>query len=69
MFEPALVRRLYGKMQERGEGTPPSNADNMALVGVLSTQLLHERFVGGRGGESRPAVFDTTVDVLAGGSA
>jgi asparagine synthase (glutamine-hydrolysing) len=69
VFAPALVGQLHGKCRERGAKTPPSNADNMALVGVLSTQLLHERFVRGRGADVRPAVFDTLVDRLSGGSA
>ncbi len=69
VFEPAPVRQLYAKCRERGGKTAPSNADNMALVGVLSTQLLHETFVAGRGRGARPAVFDTLVDRLAGGAA
>jgi asparagine synthase (glutamine-hydrolysing) len=45
VFEPALARRLWEKCQAQGDGGQFSNADNMALVGVLSTQLLHERLV------------------------
>jgi hypothetical protein len=41
----------------------------MALVGVLSTQLLHERFVAGRGGDAPTAAFDTMVDAPSGGPA
>jgi asparagine synthase (glutamine-hydrolysing) len=39
IFDPAAVDRLWRKC--RASATP-SNADNMALVGVLSTGLLHE---------------------------
>ena len=44
VFEPQGVRRLYGKCREGGV-LQFSNADNMALVGVLTTQLLHQQFV------------------------
>ena len=69
VFDPGLVRQLHRKCLERGEKTPASNADNMALVGILSTQLLHESFVGGTVREVRPAVFDTLTDCLQGGPA
>jgi len=42
-FDPDAVGRLWAKCR-----TAPgqlSNADNMALVGVLSTQLLHRELV------------------------
>ena len=39
------------------------------MVGVLSTQLLHERFVTGRGGDAPAAAFDTMVDRLSPGPA
>ncbi|HSO37300.1 MAG TPA: asparagine synthase (glutamine-hydrolyzing), partial [Labilithrix sp.] len=42
VFEPAAVTQLYAKCQRQvASGTLLSNTDNMALVGVLSTQLLH----------------------------
>lgn len=45
VFEPERVSQLFGKCKaSRGQGQF-SNADNMALVGVLSTQLLHQRLV------------------------
>jgi len=43
-FDPSMVARLWSKCQAQREGQL-SNADNMALVGVLSTQLLWESFV------------------------
>lgn len=43
VFDPKPVRQLWEKCR-RSTGQF-SNADNMALVGVLSTQLLHERLV------------------------
>jgi asparagine synthase (glutamine-hydrolysing) len=39
VFDPAAVARLWSKCRSLGE-TAMSNADNMALTGVLSTQLL-----------------------------
>jgi asparagine synthase (glutamine-hydrolysing) len=45
VFEPAAVRQLWGKCQQRVNDGAFSNADNMALVGVLSTQLLHRQLV------------------------
>ncbi len=45
---PDAVARLWKKCQATGGGEQFSNADNMALVGVLSTGLLHERLVRAR---------------------
>ncbi|MGO4642707.1 asparagine synthase (glutamine-hydrolyzing) [Mesorhizobium sp. 2RAF45] len=45
VFDPASVTRLLDKCQARTGDGDLSNADNMALVGVLSTQLLHQQFV------------------------
>jgi asparagine synthase (glutamine-hydrolysing) len=45
VFEPAVVRGLWTKCQQRADDAQFSNADNMAVVGVLSTQLLHEQFI------------------------
>ena len=44
VFDPSAVARLRDKLQAHGS-EPFSNADNMAVALVLSTQLLHERFV------------------------
>ena len=44
-FEQRAVAQLFGKLRARKDDAPPSNADNMAVVGVLSTHLLHETFV------------------------
>jgi asparagine synthase (glutamine-hydrolysing) len=63
VFEPAAAQRLWRKCLA-GRGEQFSNADNMALTGVLSTQLLHQRFVrdGARVGPSPK--LDTLVDRL-----
>lgn len=40
VFDPTLVTRLRDKLRAH-DGAPFSNTDNMAVVGVLSTQLLY----------------------------
>jgi asparagine synthase (glutamine-hydrolysing) len=45
VFQPAAVRGLWAKLQDRGRDGQFSNSDNMALIGVLSTQLLHRQFI------------------------
>jgi asparagine synthase (glutamine-hydrolysing) len=42
LFQPAAVRQLVEKI---GHGGMVSETDEMALVGIISTQLLHHRFV------------------------
>jgi asparagine synthase (glutamine-hydrolysing) len=44
IFESALVEQLFAKCRARVDH-PFSNADNMAVVGVLSTQLLHHELI------------------------
>jgi asparagine synthase (glutamine-hydrolysing) len=48
VFEPKAVVQLWKKCKARAGEPQFSNADNMALVGVLSTQLLHHQFVSQR---------------------
>jgi asparagine synthase (glutamine-hydrolysing) len=62
VFEPAAVERLWKKCQATGGGEQFSNADNMALVGVLSTALLHERLIRDRGERPGPLAWKTLVD-------
>jgi asparagine synthase (glutamine-hydrolysing) len=64
IFDPRLVATLHAKCVERRDQGPFSNADNMALIGVLSTQLLHARLIEDVA-EAAPVVFDTRVDVLS----
>jgi asparagine synthase (glutamine-hydrolysing) len=44
LFEPVAVRRLAQKCRA---GAAIGAADNMAFVGIVSTQLLHDNFVNG----------------------
>ena len=57
VFDPRAVERLWRKCRSTGGSGQFSNADNMALVGVLSTHLLHEQLV------RRPPDRVTGVDV------
>jgi asparagine synthase (glutamine-hydrolysing) len=41
-FDAAAVERLVAKSRS---GAPVGTSDNMALVGILSTQLLHHHFI------------------------
>ncbi len=45
VFTPGAVTRLWKKCLANAERGQFSNSDNMALVGVLSTQLLHRQFI------------------------
>ena len=49
VFDPDSVALLWAKCHARG-GAALSNADNMALTGVLSTQLLHRELITPQGG-------------------
>ena len=64
VFEPAQVERLWAKVK-RG-AAQFSNADNMALVGVLSTQLLFEELI--ENPPEPPRIAPRTAVDLAGGS-
>lgn len=70
LFNPEAVRGLVAKcalrLQTDGDGALLSNADNMAFVGILSTQLLHAGLIRtcdvSNGGSVR---FETDVDRVA----
>lgn len=62
VFEPRAAVQLLRKCRARGSDGQFSNTDNMALVGVLSTQLLHRQFVAGRPDGSRGIEVLTEID-------
>lgn len=62
VFEPQAVMQLLRKCRARGSEGQFSNTDNMALVGALSTQLLHRQFIAGRPDSSRPIELRTDID-------
>ncbi|MPY87968.1 MAG: asparagine synthase (glutamine-hydrolyzing) [Luteitalea sp.] len=45
VFNASAARQLLAKCRARGTTGQFSNADNMAVVGMLSTQVLHDRFI------------------------
>ncbi len=61
-FEPAAVAQLLAKCRTRAASGQFSNADNMGVVGVLSTQLVYDRFVRRRPELTRSSVIRTLVD-------
>ena len=65
VFDPASVGRLWRKCRDAADGARFSNTDNMALVGVISTGLLHEQLVRQAPSRSVPVEFDVMVDVVA----
>jgi asparagine synthase (glutamine-hydrolysing) len=65
VFDPAAVGRLWRKCRANPGHTQFSNADNMALVGVLSTGLLFEQLVRRVSNRSATIEFKTFVDQLA----
>ena len=65
VFDPLLVERLWAKCSSHVTGEPFSNADNMALVGVLSTQLVHHHFIAQRPEGVAVKVFHPDVDRVA----
>jgi len=66
VFDPDRVRRLYEKCLQQGRSKATeglfSNLDNMAFVGILSTQLLHHQFITHRTDEGDEVKFTTLVD-------
>jgi asparagine synthase (glutamine-hydrolysing) len=64
IFDPALAQRFHAKCRDRRDESQFSNADNMALVGILSTQLLHASFVAAPLSVERVRSFETLVDRL-----
>jgi asparagine synthase (glutamine-hydrolysing) len=62
VFDPALASRFHRKCIDRRDEAQFSNADNMALVGILSTQLLHRDFIARMVVAEPAASFQTLVD-------
>ena len=65
LFEPHAVRSLLVKCRARPVESGFANADNMALVGVLSTQILWSEFVQARPAAREAIRFRTRADRLA----
>jgi asparagine synthase (glutamine-hydrolysing) len=65
VFEPRAVAGLWKKCQARAQDGQFSNSDNMALVGVLSTQLLHHQYVRNCPAPGRSIRLSTDIDRCA----
>jgi asparagine synthase (glutamine-hydrolysing) len=64
VFDARQVERLWRKCREGG-AAPFSNADDMALCGVLSTQLLHAQLVRSAPPKTPAAEYRTFIDRCA----
>ena len=62
LFDAGLAGRFHRKCVDRRVESQFSNADNMALVGILSTQLLHRDFVARAPHAGAPARFGTLIE-------
>jgi asparagine synthase (glutamine-hydrolysing) len=62
IFNPAAARQLIQKCRAQAAGGQFSNADNMAVVGILSTQLLDHQFIANRPDAGTAPFVRTIVD-------
>jgi asparagine synthase (glutamine-hydrolysing) len=62
VFAAPAAARVIAKCRARAGEGQFSNSDNMAAVGVLSTQLVHHHFIRRRPDAAPPAVIRTLVD-------
>jgi asparagine synthase (glutamine-hydrolysing) len=65
IFNPAAAAAVIAKCHARAAAGQFSNADNMAAVGVLSTQLVYHHFIGRQPQADAPPYIRTVVDRLA----
>jgi asparagine synthase (glutamine-hydrolysing) len=65
IFNPAAAGAVIAKCRARAAAGQFSNADNMAAVGILSTQLVHHHFMQQRPRTDTPVTVRTVVDRLA----
>jgi asparagine synthase (glutamine-hydrolysing) len=62
LFDPAVVSALWAKVRAKKDEAQLSNTDNMALVGVLSTQLLYHRVLRAPTPSDASLHFKTMID-------
>lgn len=62
LFKPAAVRQLASKVEN---GASLSETDDMALVGIISSQLVYQKFVKSYQAEA-PLSIDDDVKVCVG---
>ncbi len=66
VFDSVAVSRLWSRCMASARGQAFGNADNMALVGVLSTGLLYEHLMKGQPSRSLPRLLGTVIDLVTG---
>ena len=64
-FDPGAVAQLLAKGAARAASGAFSNAHNMGLVGVLSTQLVHHHFIAQRPTSAAPSRIRTVIDRIS----
>jgi asparagine synthase (glutamine-hydrolysing) len=62
VFEPTAGAKLWEKCSTRGDAAQFSNADNMALVAMLSTQLVWRNVIGAAPPPPLTIVVRTVID-------
>ena len=62
VFRPAAARQLIAKCRTRSAAGQFSNNDNMAVVGMLSTQLVYDQFIRRRPQPSALVPLTTVID-------
>jgi asparagine synthase (glutamine-hydrolysing) len=62
VFEPSAGARLWEKCKSRGDAAQFSNTDNMALVGMISTQLVWRNVIGAPPPASLTTAIRTVID-------
>ena len=62
VFDPQAVAQVVRKHRNGSHLSSPSNSDDMALSGVLSTQLLHEQLVVRAPDPAPPRHIETVID-------
>jgi asparagine synthase (glutamine-hydrolysing) len=62
VFKPQVARQVIEKVVRRDGQSPYSNVDNMAVVGILSTQLVHHHFIRQYPGSAPIGSLTTLVD-------
>jgi asparagine synthase (glutamine-hydrolysing) len=66
VFVPASALQVIAKCRARAASGQFSNTDNMAVVGLLSTQLVYDRFIRQRPQGGPPVPLRTDVDAVSG---
>ena len=65
VFDAVAARQLIEKCRAKAAGGQLSNSDNMAVVGVLSTQLVYDQFVANRPTAPQAVSLSTVIDRVA----